>query len=35
MQGHFNLHWPEIQQVGDVYEKLNNEIAKKKQITSY
>ena len=28
MQGHFYFHWLEIQQVGEVLEKINNEIAK-------
>ena len=29
LQGHFFFHWLEIQQVGEVLEKINNEIAKK------
>ena len=28
LQGHFHFHWLEIQQVGEVLEKINNEIAK-------
>ena len=34
LQGHFYFHWLEIQQVGEVLEKINNEIAKK-QSNSY
>ena len=30
-QGHFYFHWLEIQQVGEVLEKINNEIAKKQK----
>ena len=34
LQGQFYFHWLEIQQVGEVLEKINNEIAKK-QSNSY
>ena len=34
LQGHFYFHWLEIQQVGEVLEKIKNEIAKK-QSNSY
>ena len=34
LQGHFYFHWLEIQQVGEVLEKISNEIAKK-QSNSY
>ena len=34
LQGHFCFHWLEIQQVGELLEKTNNEIAKK-QSNSY
>ena len=34
LQGHFHFHWLEIQQVGEVLENINHEIAKK-QSNSY
>ena len=33
LQGHFYFHWFEIQQVREVLEKINNEIAKKNRVT--
>ena len=32
LHGHFCFHWLEVQQVGEVLEKINNEIAKSRVI---